>query len=192
LDIASLMAGTQAGVIKLALLFALVAAAAVSDARRYRIPNWLTGSGLLIGVALASIAADPLATTSMSQSLLGALVGFGGFFVLYALRLMGAGDVKLMAALGAFLGVTDVIAVALLSFAASGLIGLALLLRAGLVRTAFENVRHMLVGAFLAPVDRGKYFAASRESVVPIRMPFGVAIAAGTVAYLTLKAVALQ
>src|ERR1017187_8533560 len=74
----------------------LLIAAAVFDVRYRRIPNWLTVSGVLVGVALNAAIGLPEAGTAFALE--GLALGFGVYFLLYVLHAMGAGDVKLMAA----------------------------------------------------------------------------------------------
>src|SRR5690349_7514947 len=83
------------------LLLALVLAAAVYDALYRRIPNWLNVSGAVLGLTLNGFL---YGGPGLAKSFIGLIVGFGIYFVLYALRVMGAGDVKLMAAVGAVVG----------------------------------------------------------------------------------------
>src|SRR5689334_20619064 len=86
-------------------LLTLVIAAAVYDVRYRRIPNWLTASGVLVGLSLNTWlrqAAGPLPWwPGLKFGLTGMLIAFGVYFVLYVAHAMGAGDVKLMAAVGA-------------------------------------------------------------------------------------------
>ena len=82
------------------LLAALVWAAAV-DVRTRRIPNWLTFSLLAAGLARSLM---PHAPVSPAEAALGALAGFGLLFPLFVLNAVGGGDVKLLAAAGAWLG----------------------------------------------------------------------------------------
>lgn len=79
---------------------ALVVVAAGYDFRSGRIPNRLTYSGLAVGLALAAVTSG----LTVGNALTGVAVG-GGLFLLFWLGGgIGAGDVKLMAALGALLG----------------------------------------------------------------------------------------
>src|SRR5450759_1730371 len=84
------------------MLLVLLLAAAVFDVLYRRIPNWLTVSGVLLGIAMNTVIGPPDA--GLVFSLLGLAVAFGIFVALYALHAMGAGDVKLMAAVGALVG----------------------------------------------------------------------------------------
>ena len=80
---------------------ALVALAAATDWRSRRIPNWLTFSLALGGLAQSAAFA---ATCTPAQSVLGLATGFALTFVLFALRAVQGGDVKLLAAVGAWVG----------------------------------------------------------------------------------------
>jgi len=82
-------------------LLALVGYAAITDVRARRIPNWLTLTVVLSGVAQSLTS---WALISPKQSLLGLLVGFALTFLLYSVGGRGAGDVKLTAGIGAWMG----------------------------------------------------------------------------------------
>src|SRR4051812_20148860 len=81
----------------------IVVTAAVIDIRSRRIPNWLTLTGVVLGFALNALLAYPFPLEGLKNAGLGMLFGFAVYFVLYLIRAMGAGDVKLMAAVGAIL-----------------------------------------------------------------------------------------
>src|SRR5438477_1353646 len=78
-------------------MVALLAAtiALVTDLRSRRIPNWLTLSAFSAGVVLNIVASG---TQGGVSALEGAALGFGLLIPFYVLRVMGAGDVKLLAA----------------------------------------------------------------------------------------------
>src|SRR5437763_15114898 len=88
-----------------ALLLVLVLIAAVYDVRYRRIPNWLTLLGVVLGVAMNTFLYR--GWPGLRFSLAGLALAFGVYVLLYALRAMGAGDVKLMAAVGAIAGWQD-------------------------------------------------------------------------------------
>jgi prepilin peptidase CpaA len=80
---------------------AMLAIAAATDLHGRRIPNWLTFTMILSGIAVNFAALGPITAL---QSLLGFAAGFALMFVLFALGALRGGDVKLMAGLGAWMG----------------------------------------------------------------------------------------
>jgi prepilin peptidase CpaA len=84
-----------------AALLLLTGAAALTDFRTRRIPNALTGAGIVTGLLLHTVADG---WSGLGFSAAGMAAGFSLYLVLYAIRAMGAGDVKLMAAVGALAG----------------------------------------------------------------------------------------
>src|SRR5260370_7182149 len=82
-------------------LAALVIVAAVFDIRFRRIPNWLVVAGFCSGLALNVFF---FRVDGLILALLGAALAFAVYLPFFALRAMGAGDVKLMIAIGAFMG----------------------------------------------------------------------------------------
>jgi prepilin peptidase CpaA len=117
-------------------MLALLAWAAVQDAATRRIPNWLSFSLILSGLLHGWTSNG---SAGLSQSLLGMLSAFGLMLVLYALRAVGGGDVKLLAGVGAWLGAWAAIQV----FAMEAVIGMIIVLiqaqRQGRLRTLFRN-----------------------------------------------------
>ena len=123
------------------LLPALLLVAAVTDVRRHKIYNWNTYPGILAGMVLS--AAEPRGI-GIGASLAGVLVCGGVMLVCFVLFNMGGGDVKLVAMMGAFLGVERGIEAMLWTFVLGGIMGTALLIwRIGLVRIAMQSVRHL-------------------------------------------------
>src|SRR3954468_19461743 len=96
---------------------ALVLTAAAIDFRSRRIPNWLTIAGVCAGLLLHGVTAG---WSGIGTSLGGMLLGFGVYLILYCLRAMGAGDVKLMAAVGAIIGPQQWVAVFVATAIAGG------------------------------------------------------------------------
>lgn len=86
----------------------LLGVAAVIDWRCRRIPNWLTFTLVLSGIAQSLM---PHALVSPGSALLGCLAGFVLTFPLYALGAVGGGDVKLVAGIGAWFGPQAALAV---------------------------------------------------------------------------------
>ena len=86
--------------LRIALLL-VVAVAATYDFRYRRIPNWLNLSGVILGFGLNTLLQGRQGFTSAGEGL---LVAFAVYFGLYLIKGMGAGDVKLMAAIGSLVG----------------------------------------------------------------------------------------
>ncbi len=99
----------------------MLGAALVTDIRKMIIPNRLTMPALLLG-AIAHLAWDGAA--GLRLSVLGSICGTGILLALYLMRAVGAGDVKLFAALGAWLGPAAASEVAMYAVIAAGGYGL--------------------------------------------------------------------
>jgi prepilin peptidase CpaA len=168
------------------LLATVLVIASISDYRTYQIPNWLTVSGIVFGLIYSM-----LVPFSINHGFLWAFGGlFVGFFILlplYALGVMGAGDVKLMAMVGAFLGVTDTLYAVLFSFIAGGLAALvfavfnkALLRMLVNVKSAAQMMMMSAIGGFKPDIQ-----IEASKSVG--KLPYGICISIGTVAYVVAK-----
>ena len=104
-------------------LFGLgVAAAAFSDLLRRRIPNWLNVGILVGGFGARAVVFGPVA---LLPGLEGAALGLGALLLLFHLRWIGGGDVKLACAMGAWLGPLGVLYAILFGLAGGGLLSLA-------------------------------------------------------------------
>jgi prepilin peptidase CpaA len=120
---------------------AIVAAAVVTDLKSRRIPNALT-----FGAAIAAFAVHTYMTGSsgLVTALAGWLVGVAIFFPVFALGGMGAGDIKLLAAVGAWLGPAAAAWVALFSGVAGGFLALIVAAFSGYLGKAFKNIWYLL------------------------------------------------
>jgi prepilin peptidase CpaA len=116
--------------------------ACVTDVRTRRIPNVLT-FGAALAAVLFHVGVSGLA--GLQTALLGWVVGLVMFLPFFLLRGMGAGDVKLLAALGAWLGPGDAFWLAIYASLAGGVMGLAVALARGYLRTALRNLKNLLV-----------------------------------------------
>ena len=105
------------------ILFVLLVIASVTDYSTYKIPNWLTASGIIFGL-IYSIFVPFSRNLGFLWALGGLMLGFLVMLPCYALRIMGAGDVKLMAMVGAFLGVNDCLGAIIYSFIVGGIAAL--------------------------------------------------------------------
>ena len=176
LELASLMVTEpRSGV-----LLALLVTAAVIDVRRHRIPNWLTLSGTAFGLLYSAVVPFYM-HHGFLWSLGGWAIGFGLLFPCWLMRIMGAGDVKLMAMAGALLGVTGVIPAILASFIAGGVLAVGYSIRHGRLRDMLGNVGRVLhLGSVAALCGMPMQMATTGWQSVG-KMPFGLAIASGTI-----------
>jgi len=141
------------------------------DWRYRRIPNWLTVPGLLAGVAVNAVAGG---WSGAKGSLLGAGLGLAVLLPFVLIKALGAGDWKLIGALGACLGPMRLIAVLVGSMFVAGLMALVLIIYKGRVRQAFGNIVRM-IGAFLTLHLPGP--EVSLDNPESVKIPFGVAVA---------------
>jgi prepilin peptidase CpaA len=159
-------------------LLLLVSAAAINDLATRRIPNRLLLAALAGALVLRLLAAAPVA--ALLDALAGGAIGLGLFLPFYLLRGMAAGDVKLMATVGVFAGPQHVLAIAALAWCAGGALALGVVLWRGRLGLALRNIGAMARG-LLAP---GIPPAAPTQDNSAGAIPYGVAIAAGTIALL--------
>jgi len=158
-----------------ALLLAFVFAAAGFDLKSRRIPNWLVLAGLIVSLICGLIPGG--GTVSAWGE--GLTIGFALFIPFYIFRAMGAGDVKLMAMVGSFLGVHATLDAVLFTFAAGGCVALLYALLNGRARALFVNLRFMVTD-FAVKLATGGAQRIEAPAQSAGHMPFGVAIAAGT------------
>lgn len=116
----------------------LAAGAAITDVKSARIPNAITLVGALAGVLAHGVL--PGGAGAMA-SVAGATAGLAVFFPIFALGGLGGGDVKLMAALGAWVGWPAVLLVALYTALAGGVLAVGVALARGYLRQALGNLR---------------------------------------------------
>lgn len=161
---------------------AVLVIACITDLRTRRIPNVLTlpamVAGLLFHLATGGVSA---AGWSLTGCALGALL----FFPLFALRGMGGGDVKLLAAVGAWLGPSQVMMAALATSIAGGAIAIAVAMAHGYLRTAVSNLWMLLAYWRLTGV-RPLHELTLQGARGP-RLAYAFPIAVGTVVTLWLK-----
>lgn len=163
-------------------MLALLAVAAWVDVRSQRIPNLLVVCGLVVGI----VGNGTIVSGGWTFALLGASIGFLLFLPLYMLRAMGAGDVKLMAMVGAFLGPAGAIIAVLLSFAAGGVLACAYAVARGTARRLLINLASIVRGAALTAATGVGGFGAPAPDTSAGKFPYSVAIAIGSIGSIAL------
>lgn len=173
-------------------LLLLLLVAGWHDIRSRRIPNSLVFSGMILGVLLNILLPPEMGGLELLDSLAGLVVGLVLLLPFYLLRVMAAGDVKLMAMTGTFLGASGAADALLCVLLAGGVLSLGIAWRQGKLRELLRKLRKMLY-PYLGegPLERfpmAKYFRVSgidtAESIG--KVPYGVAIAVGTMIYLVI------
>lgn len=163
-----------------ALLLLFLAAAVITDLRARIIPNALVLAGALTGLSLAALHPEGIGFLS---GLGGLALGLAILLPLYLLRAMGAGDVKLMAMTGAFLGPAAIAEAALWVLLTGGVLALVFSLRRGVARRMAANLREMFFSAAASVQIRSlPDFSAGPQTAA--RLPYAVAIALGVAAFL--------
>ena len=157
------------------LTLALTILAALLDWRSRRIPNWLTVPGLLSGVVVhALIAGWPGALFALKGAGLALIL----LLPLVALRALGAGDWKLMGAVGAFVGWQMFLFVLLGSIFASGIMAIVQVYRTGRVMETLKNMVTLVRGFFAFGLKKNPQISLDNPRL--LKLPFGVAVAAAT------------
>lgn len=173
---------------RLALLVVLLMLAAFIDVRTFRIPNWLTYGGAVIGLAFGAAIQwrllGPLwALDGFLWSLGGLAAGLALMLPMYALHVMGAGDVKLMAMVGAFLGLGQIVPAVLCVFVIGGVLALVYVVAHRRLAQLAANLKEVVFGMAFSVVATRRFTAVTPAHSVG-KLPYGVSISVGTIAYL--------
>jgi prepilin peptidase CpaA len=152
----------------------VASAGAVYDVFTHRIPNVLSYGGMIIGIAFWILMSG---WRGFLTSILGALIAGGIFLVLYVIRAMGAGDVKLMAAVGSIVGPRHSVEIVFACAIAGGIMAIAYAMYHHQLRGALANVGELL--RYHVRYGPRSHPNINLSNPAAIRMPYGVAIAAG-------------
>lgn len=180
------MHGPGFSVLALALATWIAVIAAVWDLRWRRIPNVLTIPAVVSGIALHGVQSG---RGGLVSSLWGMAIGGGVLLVFYVLGGMGAGDVKLMAGIGALVGARLILPVLVFMGVAGGIMAMGkLIVRYGNRREMQKvELTDSRARATLAQVGGDRQLGGDPMKET---MPYGIAIAAGTLISLILLVVA--
>jgi prepilin peptidase CpaA len=178
----------QAGIMQLVQLpspatlspFLLSVVMAVGDWRTRRIPNYLTVGGALAGIIFQTTV---MGWTGLVQALLGMFLGLGLLLLPYILGGMGAGDVKALAALGAWLGPLGCFSVFCYMGLAGGLMSLGVLVWRGTLWDYLHRGWILLHNLILCRGQKIIVETLKPGSELTQGLPYGVAIALGMAMY---------
>jgi len=148
--------------------------AAVLDLRTKRISNWLTGPGILCGILLHLVLGG---IAQAGWSVLAGLVAGGLFLLFYLAGGMGAGDVKLITAVGCLVGMGSIKDVMLASVFLGSILGLALAAKHGKVRETVRNVIALIAHHAENGLTAHPELNVTRQET--LRLPYALPIALG-------------
>jgi prepilin peptidase CpaA len=155
-----------------ALLTALACAAALGDLRERKVRNRLNLAILVCGLGWRALSGD---LSAVGLGLAGTGVGLLMLFPAFAVRWVGAGDVKLLAALGAWLGPVGTLWAGLIGLAAGGVLSAAIAVAGGAaVRREVGRTIAFSMMTMTAPVAPRR----AKTLVVPLAVPLGAAAVA--------------
>lgn len=170
------------------LLLVLILVSGFWDLKERKIPNKITFTGILIGLIFNTITGG---WTGLLQGIFGLFAGLAIFFLPFVMGGMGAGDVKLMGAIGALMGWRFSVMTALYSAIVGGIMVLFHLLYTGKLRETLKKMLYTLIKYLLQFAIRLGYnetvykahekFSRNDHNYKKIYIPYGVAIAGGAV-----------
>jgi prepilin peptidase CpaA len=146
------------------------------DWRSRRIPNWLTLSGLGVGLTTAGLA---MGWPGAQAGLAGTGLALGLLLPLVWLRALGAGDWKLMGALGAALGPAQIVRVLLASIFIAGIMAVAQITWQKRWLSALGNLVELIRGFFVFGLKAHPRITLDNPAMPSL--PFGVAVAGATI-----------
>ena len=165
---------------------AVLVLAAVIDGMKLKVPNWITFPLVISGWLFSAIFCGLTGLgfwSGLGCSLLGTAVGLGLLLPAYAIGGMGAGDVKLLAGVGAWIGVSQTFWAFVVSVLIGGMIAIGMVL----YQRKWDHHRRQFWSIFteiliIRNPDELSDLAAKRKSSM-LLLPYGIPIAIGTIGY---------
>ena len=166
-------------------LVGMLILAVITDLYARKIPNSLVLFGLIVSLLLQYFVVQGAGGLNW---LAGVAVAFACFIPLYLLRGMAAGDVKLMMAVGGFLGYPLIITAVAYSYLAGGAIAIGYVLFKGRFRQLTQNLFSLIIDQFIKTTSGVDVYDGQVIKQSVGQLPFALAIALGT--FVTLITVA--
>lgn len=162
------------------LVSALLIWAAWIDGKQLRVPNWLTFPMVFSGLIYGAYAGG---WDGLGHSAVGMVVGLACLLPLYAVGGMGAGDVKLMAGMGAWVGASVTWNAFCVSVVVGAIMGVAMAAYRGKLGHHYRNF-FMIAYEWLSVKDPRKLAAiAAERKPTMLLLPYGIPICIGSIAY---------
>lgn len=158
-------------------LLGMLIMAVIIDLSVRKIPNIIIVFGLVTSLACQLVSIEGAGAFNW---LIGVIIAFACFIPLYLARGMAAGDVKLMMAVGGFLGYPLIIKAVVCVFLSGGIIAIVFVIIKGRFNCLFDNMRVMFTDLYIkstSGVNVADDFVIKNSAG---RMPYAVAIAVGT------------
>ncbi len=158
-----------------AILTVILVLSTITDVKEHRIPNILSLGGVLIGIIVLT---STQGFAGLFSSLQGMALGLVLFLPFYLLRGMAAGDVKLMAAVGAFIGPSLTLAAAAATLIVGAVLAIAYAVYiggAGLLLKRYSDMAKNMVAT-----HQFTYFKPCENDAGSQRFPYAAAILVGT------------
>lgn len=152
------------------ILIVLLITAFIYDVKFHKIPNWLSAGGMLVGIVFHLISGG---IDGLIFSFLGVLIAGGIFLILYVFKAIGAGDVKLFAAIGSIVGVQMVLYMMMYSIIVAGVIGIVILL---FTRTFLQKMTSALFHFIGSILSRDLSRLEEYKTTKSTRFPFMYAV----------------
>jgi prepilin peptidase CpaA len=156
--------------------------ACVTDVRHRRIPNLLTFGAAALALVFHGISGG---LQGLQTAVFGWLVGTALFLPFFLLGGMGGGDVKLLAALGAWMGPADAVWLAIYASIAGGVLAVIVALGRGYLTTALRNLRGLLT--YWSVVGPRPLASLTLEHGNAPRLAFAVPMLVGTMVTIWLQ-----
>jgi prepilin peptidase CpaA len=155
---------------------AVLAVASFTDLRSRKIPNWLVGPFLLAGIVFSAISHG---WSGLGHSLAGIAAGAAIFAIPFALGGMGMGDLKLFAAVGAWIWASQLFFAFILTAIAGGLMAIGWAVFGGFMGELMEGSGDLLFGFAKRGLHRHPDLVLQNPKAR--KMPYAPAIAVGTI-----------
>ncbi|HUP01702.1 MAG TPA: prepilin peptidase [Gemmatimonadota bacterium] len=160
-------------------LIALVSLAMLAvwwDLRERRIPKALTLTGCAVAIALRSFQGFE----ALGAGALGLVLGVAVSLPLVAAGVMGGGDAKLMAAVGAFLGPFQFVVAVAITALAGGLLAVALAIRCGALHETMHHTGALILRALGIGQERPRRTLSTAGALtIPYALPIAIGAIAG-------------